>query len=186
MTQPDPDYAPHIRLAHADDDDFILSIAERLVGFDLPSWRKRSETLAGIRADIARHLRELPAASHLFVAEVEVGDSRPRASHGGRAEDAPRTASGEVTERVGFLHLQTQKDFFTGVLNCHIADLVVASQHDGEGVGSALVAFAESWAREHRCRHMTLAVFPGNKRARILYERHGYGDELIRMTKPLR
>jgi len=186
MTTPDPDSAAHIRLAHADDDEFILSIAERLVGFDLPAWRKRGETLAGIRADIARHLRELPAATHLFVAEVEIGDSRSRASHGGRAESAPGTASGETFERVGFLHLQTQKDFFTGVLNCHIADLVVASQHDGEGVGSALVAFAENWAREHRCRHMTLAVFPGNKRARILYERHGYGDELIRMTKPLR
>jgi GNAT superfamily N-acetyltransferase len=162
MTTPDPDSAPHVRLAHADDDDFILSIAERLVGFDLPAWRKPSETLAGIRADIARHLRELPAASHLFVAEDEAG------------------------ERLGFLHLQTQKDFFTGVLNCHIADLVVVSEHDGEGLGSALIGFAERWAREHRCWHITLAVFPGNKRARFLYERHGYGDELIRMAKPLR
>lgn len=162
MTTPDPDSAPHVRLAHADDDEFILSIAERLVGFDLPAWRKRSETLAGIRSDIARHLRELPAASHLFVAEDDDG------------------------ERLGFLHLQTQKDFFTGVLNCHIADLVVASEHDGEGVGSALIGFTERWAREHRCRHITLAVFPGNKRARILYERHGYGDELIRMAKPLK
>jgi GNAT superfamily N-acetyltransferase len=162
VTTPDPDSAPHVRLAHADDDEFILSIAERLVGFDLPAWRKRSETLAGIRSDIARHLRELPAASHLFVAEDD---------------DAGR---------LGFLHLQTQKDFFTGVLNCHIADLVVASEHDGEGVGSALIGFTERWAREHRCRHITLAVFPGNKRARILYERHGYGDELIRMAKPLK
>ena len=186
MTMPDPDYAPHIRLAHADDDDFILSIADRLVGFDLPSWRKRSETLAGIRADIARHLRELPAASHLFVAEVEAGASSSPESHAGQARNAPGAASADAIERVGFLHLQTQKDFFTGVLNCHIADLVVAVDHDGEGVGSALVAFAEKWAREHRCKHMTLAVFPGNKRARVLYERHGYGDELIRMAKPVR
>lgn len=153
---------PHVRLAHADDDDFILALAERLVAFELPSWRRQRDTLAGIRADIARHLRELPAASHLFVAEDEEG------------------------ERLGFLHLQTQKDFFTGVLNCHIADLVVAAEHDGKGVGSALIAFAEHWAREHRCRHVTLSVFPGNTRARELYERHGYGDELIRMAKPLR
>ena len=154
--------APHIRLAHADDDEFILSLVPRFVAFDLPAWRKRSETLNGIRSDIARHLRELPAASHLYVAENE---------------DA---------ERLGFLHLQTQKDFFTGVLNCHVADLVVATEHDGEGVGSALIAFAERWAREHRCRHVTLAVFPGNKRARDLYERHGYGDELVRMAKILK
>lgn len=162
MSTPAPDSSPHVRLAHADDDDFILELAERLVAFELPAWRKQKETLAGIRADIGRHLRELPAASHLFVAEDEAG------------------------ARLGFLHLQTQKDFFTGVLNCHIADLVVAADHDGEGVGSALIAFAERWAKEHRCRHVTLSVFPGNRRARDLYERHGYGDELIRMAKALK
>ena len=162
MTMPNPDSTPHIRLAHADDDDFILAIAERLVEFDLPAWRKRKETLAGIRADIARHLRELPPGSHLYVAETEDG------------------------ERLGFLHLQTQKDFFSGVLNCHIADLVVAPGQDGNGVGSALIAFAEHWAKEHRCRHLTLAVFPGNNRAHDLYERHGFGDETVRMTKPIK
>jgi GNAT superfamily N-acetyltransferase len=162
MTTLESHATPHVRLAHADDDEFILSLAERLVAFDLPPWRKRSETLAGIRADIARNLRELPAATHLFVAEDEAG------------------------ERLGFLHLQTQKDFFTGVLNCHIADLVVATDHDGEGVGSALIGFAEQWAKEHRCRHVTLSVFPGNARARTLYQHHGYGDELVRMAKPVR
>jgi len=162
MTQPVSASAPHIRLAHADDDEFILAIADRLVDFDLPAWRKRAETLAGIRADISRHLRELPAASHLYVAE------------------------GEDAERLGFLHLQTHKDFFTGAMNCHIADLVVASGHDGEGIGGALLAFAEGWAREHRCRHVTLSVFPGNSRARELYSRHGYGDELVRMAKALK
>src|SRR5215475_9881132 len=94
----------HIRLAHADDDEFILALAERFVAFELPPWRKRSETLAGIRADIARHLHDLPAGSHLFVAEDEDG------------------------ERCGFLHLQTQTDFFTGALNCHISDIVVTPE----------------------------------------------------------
>lgn len=162
MTTPTPETTPHVRLAHADDDEFILSLAERLVAFELPEWRKRKETLAGIRADIERQLRELPAATHLFIAEDEAG------------------------ERLGFLHLQTQKDFFTGVLNCHVADLVVAPEHDGKGIGSALIGHAERWARDHRCRHVTLSVFPGNARARALYARHGYGEELIRMAKTLR
>ena len=150
---------PHIRLAHADDDEFILALAARLVEFDLPAWRKRSETLNGIRNDIARNLRELPAATHLYVAEDEDG------------------------ERLGFLHLQTQKDFFTGVLNCHISDVIVAPEHDGKGVGSALLKFAERWAKEHRCKHLTLAVFPANARAQALYERHGFGVETLRMCK---
>lgn len=162
MNDPTPDLDPHIRLAHADDDEFILSLAERFVAFDLPPWRKRSETLAGIRADIARHLRELPPASHIFVAETGEG------------------------ERLGFLHLQTQKDFFTGALNCHISDVVVAPEYDGQGVGSAMLAHAERWAKEHRCRHVTLSVFPGNERARDLYKRHGYGEETIRMVKPVK
>ena len=155
------DAAPsiHIRLAHADDDEFILALADRFVAFELPPWRKRNETLAGIRADIARHLRDLPAASHLLVAENEDG------------------------ERCGFLHLQTQKDFFTGALNCHISDLVVAPDFDGHGIGSAMLAHAERWAKEHRCRLVTLSVFPGNEHARKVYERHGYGIELLRMAK---
>ena len=156
------EFVARVRLAHADDDEFILGLANRFVAFELPPWRKRSETLAGIRTDIARHLRDLPPASHLFVAEDDVG------------------------ERLGFLHLQTQTDFFIGVLNCHISDLVVAPEHDGKGVGSALLRYADRWAKEHRCRHLTLAVFPGNERARKLYEHHGYGVETLRMAKPVK
>ena len=125
------------------------------------SNRKKSETLAGIRADIARHLRDLPAASHLFVAENDDG------------------------ERCGFLHLQTQKDFFTGALNCHISDIAVAPAFEHHGVGRALLDYTEHWARQHRCRFVTLAVFPGNEHARSVYERHGFGVELLRMTKAL-
>jgi len=152
----------HVRLAHADDDEFILSLAERFVDFDLPAWRKRSETLTGIRDDIARHLSELPAGSHLFVAEDEVGTP------------------------LGFLHLQTHTDFFTGAMNCHISDLVVEAKNDGKGIGSAMLDFAERWANEHRCRFLTLAVFPGNKNAVGFYERRGFGVELLRMVKPVR
>ena len=151
-----------IRLAHADDDEFILALAERFVAFELPPWRRRGETLAGIRADIARHLREMPAGSHLFVAEDEDG------------------------ERRGFLHLQTHKDFLTGALTCHISDIAVTPEADGRGVGRALLDFAERWAKEHRCRFVTLSVFPGNERARRVYERHGFGVELLRMAKPVR
>src|SRR5579883_797896 len=126
MTDPQPETDVYIRLAHADDDDFILSLANRFADFELPPWRKRAETLAGIRRDIEHHLRTLPPASHLFVAEDV--DARP----------------------LGFLHLQTRKDFFTGSLNCHISDLVVAAEHERRGVASAMLRYAEEWAKEHR------------------------------------
>jgi len=162
MNYPAPEIEVHIRLAHADDDEFILALAGRFAEFELPPWRKRAETLAGIERDIEHHLRTLPPASHLFVAEDD---------------DAMQ---------LGFLHLQTRKDFFTGALNCHIADLVVAAEHEGRGTASAMLRFAEAWAKEHRCRFLTLGVFPNNERARRLYEHHGFGVEILSMIKPVR
>jgi ribosomal protein S18 acetylase RimI-like enzyme len=149
----------HVRLAHADDDDFILGLIPRFVEFDLPAWRKRGETAAGIRRDIEHQLRTLPAGSHLYVAEDEDG------------------------ERLGFLHLQTRTDFFTGAQNCHVSNIVVAEAHEGRGAAAAMLEFAEAWAREHRCRHLTLGVFPNNERALAVYRRHGFDVEILTMAK---
>ncbi|EIM00746.1 GNAT family N-acetyltransferase [Rhodanobacter sp. 115] len=150
-----------IRLAH-DDDDFILGLVPRFVNFALPAWRKRQACIEGIHSDLARHLDESPANSYLFVAEDADG------------------------ERAGFIHMQKTRDFFTGRGNCHISDLAVAPQHERRGVARALLAHAEDWARGHDCQLMTLAVFPGNERARALYESAGYGIDLLRMAKPVR
>jgi GNAT superfamily N-acetyltransferase len=152
-----------IRLAEANDDDFIMGLVPRFVGFELPPWRRRNECIEGIRKDTAHHLQDLPPNSFLFVAE-DAGDGR----------------------RVGFLHLQKTQDFFNGRTNCHISDLVVADGDEGRGIGRALLAHAEDWARQHRCHMVTLALFPGNQRARKLYEAGGYGVDLVRMGKPVR
>lgn len=148
-----------IRTARRDDENFILGLAGRFVGFELPAWRAHDETATGVYRDIERHLRERPETSHFFVAE---------------------TADGRCA---GFLHLQSTIDFFTGAPNCHVSDIAVAPGLDGRGIGSRLLAFAETFAKNRGCRFVTLAVFPGNDRARALYERHGYGVELLRMTK---
>ncbi|WP_266168512.1 GNAT family N-acetyltransferase [Dyella subtropica] len=150
-----------IRLAE-DDDDFILGLVPRFVDFALPPWRRRHECIEGIRKDLSRHLEEQPANSFLFVAEDDEG------------------------ARVGFIHLQKTQDYFTGRANCHISDLAVAQSHEGQGVGKALLAHAEDWAREHRCQLITLAVFPDNERARTLYEATGYSADLLRLAKPVR
>jgi len=150
-----------IRPAIPDDTAFILSLAPRFVAFELPKGRRKRETVAAIRADIERALRESPPGDHFFVSV----DPNER--------------------RTGFLHLQVQRDFFSGVRACHIADLAVASGQDGRGIGRALLAHAETWAKRHRCKLLTLAVFPGNARARALYERTGFAADLLRMAKPL-
>lgn len=151
-----------IRLATDADSEFILAQAPRFAAFPLPAWRRRHECVAGIRERLREHVEESPANSHLFVAED--GDGAP----------------------AGFVHLQHSADPFTGERNCHVVDLVVASSHEGRGVGKALLAHAERWAREHRCKLLTLAVFPGNERARKLYANAGFDADLLRLAKPLR
>jgi ribosomal protein S18 acetylase RimI-like enzyme len=151
-----------VRAATADDDEFILGLIERYVDFELPKWRKRNVVTEGIRQDLLRQMEEQPAGSFMFVAEDD--------------------SSGQ---RVGFLHLQTVTDFFTGHQNCHISDLAVIRSHDGKGIGRALLDYAERFAREHRYERLQLSVFPGNERARKLYEEAGYGVDILRMVKPL-
>jgi len=153
-----------IRPATPNDTDFILSLAPRFVGFALPRGRRKRETLAGIRADMERALHESAPTDHFFVAE-ETGAERAY---------------------VGFLHLQVQRDFFSGARVCHVSDLAVATGQDGRGIGRALLAHAETWARGHRCKGLTLSVFPANTRARDLYERAGFAADLIRMAKSLK
>jgi ribosomal protein S18 acetylase RimI-like enzyme len=150
-----------IRLAE-DDDDFILGLVPRFVDFTLPPWRRRHECIEGIRKELLRHLEDQPANSFLFVAEDSDG------------------------EPVGFILLQKTQDFFTGRSNCHISDLAVAPQCEGQGVGRTLLEHAEKWAREHRCQLVTLAVFPGNERARAIYENAGYAPDLLRLAKAVR
>lgn len=153
--------APPIRPATSGDADFILSLVPRFVAFELPKGRRKRETAAAILADIERALREAPPGDLFFVS----------ADPGG--------------QRTGFLHLQVQRDFFSGTRACHISDLAVAPGHEGRGIGRALLAHAETWAKRNRCKWLTLAVFPGNAHARALYEQTGFTADLLRMAKPL-
>ena len=148
------------RPARAEDDGFMLGLVGRFTDIPLPPGRDKATTEAGIRADLARHLRERPASSHFFVIEDE-------------------------GVRAGFIHLQLVDDFFGAGLLCHISDLAIASGHEGRGLAGELLEFAEAFALEQGCVRLTLAVFEGNARARALYERHGFGTDLLRMGKPL-
>lgn len=150
-----------IRTATPDDTDFILSLAPRFVEFKLPPKRAKRATLAAIRADIARALREPSPDDHFFIS----------AGHDGTP--------------AGFLHLHLQRDFFSGAQACHVSDLAVAPGHDGRGIGRALLVHAEAWAQQNHCKFLTLSVFPDNTRARALYDRCGFVTDLVHMAKPV-
>ena len=63
--------------------------------------------------------------------------------------------------------------------SAHVADfgLTVAAGHRRRGIGTALLAAADEWARSSGIRKLELHVFPHNEAAIGLYEKAGYARE---------
>ena len=128
-----------IRPAVAADSEFILNHAERLIAFGDVPGRDRAAMIARDRSVLAAALSG--GGSAIFVA---VDDSGP----------------------VGFIHLTTADDYYDARTTAHVADIVVADEAAGRGVGSAMMERAEQWAREQGFSMLTLNVFTANHRAR--------------------
>lgn len=77
-------------------------------------------------------------------------------------------ARGQV---VGYLHVDPSIFGFGEI------GMLVAREWRGRGVGSALVAAAIDWGREHGLHKLTLSVFPHNEAAIALYRKFGFEDE---------
>jgi ribosomal protein S18 acetylase RimI-like enzyme len=151
-----------IREATPEDHSFILALVPELAAFGPPPWRDAAE----LTALDERFLREAlegqgVAGSRILVAEDESG------------------------ARLGFVHLRPQLDYYLQKDCGHIADLVVAPGARGRGVGRALMAASEKWARESGFEMLTLHVFAENRGARALYEELGMMAEVVRYVKPL-
>lgn len=64
-------------------------------------------------------------------------------------------------------------------------DMVVLPDFRGRGIGQALLAGVETWARERDAATVELTVFEFNEEACRLYERAGFVTQQRRMRKPL-
>lgn len=148
-----------IRPARTDDRDFILGIVPRLIECDVPAGRDVHQMIQRDREVIAGALESTSPDTAVFVAESDDG--------------AP----------VGFIHLTTAPDYYTGTNPPHIGDVVVTLEASGHGIGTALIAHAEDWARRRGFDMLTLHVFTSNQRARDLYARLGFHEEWIRCIK---
>ncbi|WP_158501780.1 GNAT family N-acetyltransferase [Vitiosangium sp. GDMCC 1.1324] len=151
----------HIRPARPDDREFLVGVAPRFVEFGPPPWRD-GEQMTGI---LVRNLERVLAA-------------RPPGTEMLIAEDAAGT-------RLGFIFLEPQTDYFTELRHGHISDIAVSKEGEGRGVGRALMEAAEAWALAQGFGHLTLNVFSRNGNARGFYERMGYGEDTVRLYKPL-
>ncbi len=103
--------------------------------------------------------------------------------------DAPDTSVRVATngdDVVGAGIVTYGPDPFTDQLNAHLLAIVVAPSIDGQGVGQRLMAELDDEARRRGAATMSLNVFTTNERARALYARLGFHEELIRAVRPLR
>jgi GNAT superfamily N-acetyltransferase len=150
-----------VRPATDADREFIVSLIPRLVEFGPPPWHDAAEMTRVDEEIVERNLRGRTPGTAVFVAE----------DAGGRA--------------VGFIHLVTRVDYYTGEEHGHVSDLIVAREGEGRGVGGALMEAGEAWARGRGYRLLTLHVYARNARARKVYEKLGYAEEFIRCTKLL-
>ncbi len=150
-----------VRTAADADRDWILAVAPRLHDFGPPPWRPRDVMDRAVVASIDAALGGRADEATVLV-----------------AEDADRT-------RLGFVHLHPATDFFTGERHGHVSDIVVAPEAEGRGVGRALMAAAEAWARRSGFRLLSLHVFDTNARARAFYARLGYRPDIVKLIKAL-
>jgi ribosomal protein S18 acetylase RimI-like enzyme len=67
----------------------------------------------------------------------------------------------------------------------YIFELFVAEGTRGQGVGRALIAQCEEWARARNYKSIQIGVLAGNARAAKIYRESGYADYAIELRKYL-
>jgi GNAT superfamily N-acetyltransferase len=92
-------------------------------------------------------------------------------AHGGR--DAIFVAANEAEQVVGWVHVFGAQHLVTEPF-AEVGGLVVDEASRGQGIGRALLARAESWAREHAYARLRVRSNTVRTRAHEFYRQHGY------------
>lgn len=88
-------------------------------------------------------------------------------------------------ERLALLWLGVNRNLVSGEDEAWIFNVSVVPEHQNKGLGRALMAHAEDWARKEGFRVIGLLVSCHNERARALYEKLGFRPTNIIMRKEL-
>jgi GNAT superfamily N-acetyltransferase len=136
-----------VRPAQPDDEPFVVGLVPRFVEHGAADGHTPDVVIAGTARVLAHALRA-PRVGELFLIAESDG------------------------ERAGFVYAVTERDFFTTEPYVHVSELAVA--RSGAGVGAALMAAVEAWARERGSRFVSLNVVDANTGAQRFYERRGY------------
>jgi ribosomal protein S18 acetylase RimI-like enzyme len=148
-----------IRPAGPGDSPALLALSERLA-IGVAPWRDPVKVAAAVRSWVESSLAAAGRDGHAMLV-AQYGD------------------------HVAGLVSLAERAHFTGQTDAYVGELVVDAGMEGRGVGQALMAAAEEWAAGRGLACITLETGTRNNRARHFYERSGYQEEDIRLTKPI-
>jgi GNAT superfamily N-acetyltransferase len=87
--------------------------------------------------------------------------------------DAVILVAGERDDVRGWIHVELKRSLLAP-LAAQVMGLVVDERRRSEGIGAALLAAGEAWARERGCRSMLVGTRVTRERAHRFYRRAGY------------
>lgn len=150
-----------VRNAAPSDSTFIHELAERLASQPVPAWRDAAPLSAKLDEAKEAYADTLPDDHVVYVCEDEQG------------------------KIAGYAHAGMDADFFSGEAQAHLYYLVTAPEIEGRGVARRLMNEIEIWARARGASGILLYVFAPNARARAVYTRAGFEEDMVKMVKPL-
>lgn len=156
--------ALQIRPATAADTDFINGFVGRFAESGALPWRDPA-LMANFHAN--------------GVAQAAAQARAPEAGH------QVLIATDNDGQPLGFIYLHSQRTGLTGEEQGYVSILSVTQEAEGRGVGRALLAAGEAWAREQGFRHLALDTFGDNTHARAVYVHLGFAEESLRLVKGL-
>ncbi|MFB6724562.1 GNAT family N-acetyltransferase [Kribbella sp. NPDC056345] len=148
-----------IRPYQSTDRDAVLALAPRLTEGVAP-WRDTAQVLAAVTAWVSEALERADERDRfVYVAEL----------------------TGAVA---GFVSGQL-RSHWSGSSELYVGELVVSQQHEGRGVGRALIDTVSEHARRAGVPTLTLDTGAANANARAFYRSLGFHEEDVKLTKRL-
>jgi GNAT superfamily N-acetyltransferase len=149
----------HVRPYLPDDRAFVLGLAPRLL-IGMPDWRDPQLWLSAFQSWITLSIDQHEQQTMVLVAEDDQG------------------------ERLGFATL-SHETHFTGQHQAYVNELATSEAAEGRGVGAALIAACEQWAREQGHQILALSTGAANQRALGFYHHLGFRVEDVKLVKLL-
>ncbi len=148
-----------IRFASPEDGEKMHSMLPRLAAFQLPENRRPEDTYSGDAKMLRRWIDGKEQDCFVYI------------------------AFDDSNEILGWSYVRMQAEFMSYEPGCHLEVILVNDAAAGQGIGQALLNASETEAKKRGAKSMTLHVWKNNTRARTIYEKNGFTDELSRYVK---